>query len=35
MPTICALVDYWDTHYNWREREARLNRFDHFLAEVR
>lgn len=28
------LVDYWATRYNWREREARLNRFDHFLATV-
>jgi hypothetical protein len=30
-----ALADYWATEYRWREREARLNRFNHFLAEVR
>lgn len=30
-----ALAEYWASHYNWREREARLNRFHHFLAEVR
>lgn len=29
-----ALVEYWGTHYDWREREARLNRFNHFIAEV-
>lgn len=29
-----ALVDYWATDYNWREREARLNRFHHFTAEM-
>lgn len=29
-----ALVEYWTTQYNWREREARLNRFKHFTAEV-
>jgi pimeloyl-ACP methyl ester carboxylesterase len=29
------LVAYWGTDYNWRAREAGLNRFDHFLAEVR
>lgn len=29
-----ALVEYWTTQYNWREREARLNRFNHFIAEV-
>lgn len=29
-----ALADYWATHYDWRAREVRLNRFDHFTAEV-
>src|SRR5690606_40823809 len=29
-----ALVEYWTTQYNWREREARLNRFNHFITEV-
>lgn len=28
------LVNYWATGYDWREREARLNRFSHFLVEV-
>jgi pimeloyl-ACP methyl ester carboxylesterase len=28
------LAYYWATHYNWREREARLSRFNHFVAEV-
>ena len=28
------LVAYWADHYDWREREARLNRWDHFLADV-
>jgi pimeloyl-ACP methyl ester carboxylesterase len=28
------LADYWATQYNWREREAKLNRFNHFTAEV-
>lgn len=31
---LYELADYWATHYDWREREARLNRFPHFLAEV-
>jgi pimeloyl-ACP methyl ester carboxylesterase len=29
-----ALVDYWASAYDWRAREARLNRFDHFLGDV-
>ncbi len=29
-----ALADYWATDYSWREREARLNRFNHFIGEV-
>jgi pimeloyl-ACP methyl ester carboxylesterase len=28
------LVDYWLNQYNWREREARLNQFDHFTADI-
>lgn len=29
------LADYWAADYDWREREARLNRFEHFVADVR
>ena len=29
------LAAYWATDYDWREREARLNRFSHFTTEVR
>ncbi len=29
-----ALAAYWASQYSWREREARLNRFNHFIAEV-
>jgi pimeloyl-ACP methyl ester carboxylesterase len=29
-----GLVEYWRSDYNWREREALLNRFDHFVTEV-
>ncbi len=29
-----SLVAYWLTGYDWREREARLNQFDHFLAHI-
>ena len=28
------LTDYWGTAYDWREREARLNRLAHYLAQV-
>ena len=28
------LVDYWLDEYDWRKEEARLNRFDHFRADV-
>lgn len=28
------LLSYWGSGYRWREREARLNRFDHHVAEV-
>lgn len=28
------LVRYWGTEYNWRDREALLNRFDHFVSTV-
>lgn len=28
------LVDYWLNQYNWREREARLNQFNHYTAEI-
>lgn len=29
------LIEYWANGYDWREREAMLNRFDHFVAKVR
>lgn len=29
------LIDYWASEYNWRERETRLNGFNHFVAELR
>lgn len=28
------LVSYWLSHYHWREREALLNRFDHFQTDI-
>jgi pimeloyl-ACP methyl ester carboxylesterase len=28
------LVDYWQSDFDWRAHEARLNRFDHFRAQV-
>src|SRR5262245_5695693 len=28
------LVDYWRSGFDWRAREAELNRFDHFRATV-
>jgi len=28
------LVSYWQTGFDWRAQQARLNRFDHFRAEV-
>ena len=28
------LADYWAQGYDWRGREARLNRFDQFLTEI-
>lgn len=28
------LVTYWRSHYDWREREALLNRFPHCLVDV-
>jgi pimeloyl-ACP methyl ester carboxylesterase len=29
-----GLMEYWGTEYNWREREALLNDFDHFVSTV-
>jgi len=29
-----SLADYWTTEYSWREREARLNYFNHFIVEM-
>ncbi len=28
------LADYWANQYDWRAREAALNRFDHFTTEI-
>jgi pimeloyl-ACP methyl ester carboxylesterase len=28
------LISYWQSRYNWREREALLNRLDHYQAEI-
>ena len=28
------LVQYWQTRYDWRAREAAMNRFPHFKAQV-
>ena len=28
------LVDYWIRDYDWREQEAKLNRYRHFNADV-
>ena len=28
------LTDYWANEYDWRAREAALNRFDHFTTEI-
>ncbi len=28
------LAAYWSSQYNWRQREARLNRFNHRLADI-
>jgi hypothetical protein len=34
IPEVRALVDYWLTRYDWRAREAAMNRFPHYLASV-
>lgn len=31
MKTLCA---YWVDHFDWRAAEARINRFDHFKADL-
>jgi hypothetical protein len=28
------LVEYWESGFDWREQEERLNRFTHFRAEI-
>ena len=28
------LADYWANEYDWRAREAALNRFDHFTTDI-
>jgi pimeloyl-ACP methyl ester carboxylesterase len=32
---LAALVDHWRTAYDWRAREAELNRSEHFVTELR
>ncbi|WP_380872041.1 epoxide hydrolase family protein [Sphingomonas sp. DBB INV C78] len=34
VPDMRALVEHWLNQYDWRMREAELNRFPHFLGEV-
>ena len=29
-----ALAEYWQTGYDWRKQEARLNEFPHFTSEI-
>jgi pimeloyl-ACP methyl ester carboxylesterase len=29
-----ALVDYWQTKYDWRKHEAELNKFNHYKATI-
>ena len=31
---VQEVCEYWANDYDWRAREALLNRFDHFRAEV-
>ncbi|MBV1915712.1 MAG: epoxide hydrolase 1 [Pseudomonadales bacterium] len=31
---VQEIVEYWKNSYNWREREALLNRFDQFKTEI-
>ncbi|MEM7092042.1 MAG: epoxide hydrolase [Actinomycetota bacterium] len=32
---VQELCEYWANEYDWRTREAALNRFDHFRTEIR
>jgi len=34
VPEMRGLVDYWLNGYDWRAREAAMNRFPHFMASV-
>ena len=34
LPYMRELVDYWRRDFDWRAREAEINRFAHFRAEV-
>src|SRR5262249_49166026 len=29
---VCEVTDYWQTHYNWRAQEARINRFHQYTT---
>src|SRR5471030_2926494 len=34
MTFLKSLVDYWQHQFDWRAQEDKINRFDHFKAEV-
>src|SRR5689334_12083192 len=34
LATIQALAQYWETEYDFRRLEARLNAFPHFMTEI-
>lgn len=34
MPIVKEMVDYWRNGYNWREYEARFNRYPQFITEI-
>ena len=31
---VRELADYWQNGYDWREQEAKINRFDQFTTEI-
>ncbi len=31
---LAELIEYWQTDFDWRAAEARLNTFDHFTADI-
>ena len=34
LKTIKQLLHHWQTHYDWRKVEARLNTLPHFMTEI-